>query len=92
MTFWELELHVFRFETHELCPLAEEFNAVLGFPLYCSPIVPTSSKHLSVQYCHLLGIGLDDVYSIVIDEEVDFVLLMAHFLKERSYALEGLHA
>ena len=33
VTFWDTRDHVFRFNSHELCPLIEEFAAILGCSL-----------------------------------------------------------
>ena len=32
-TFWDTRVHVFRFNGQELCPLIEEFAAILGYLL-----------------------------------------------------------
>ena len=30
--FWDLKTHVFRFNNFKICPLPEEFRAILGYP------------------------------------------------------------
>ncbi|KAJ8431553.1 hypothetical protein Cgig2_029582 [Carnegiea gigantea] len=92
MSFWDLELHVFRFGTYKLCPSTKEFSTLLRFFLYYPPIAPSSSKHLSSQKYHrLLALSAKDVTSIMISEEVDFISLIAYLKKDHGYALEGLH-
>ena len=52
--FWDSQKHVFRFNTVELCPLLEEFEAILGSGLDSAhqiviPPVQTSDLY-SIQY------------------------------------------
>ena len=81
MTFLDLDLHVLKFNIRELCPLAKELIAILGFLPYCPTIVPTSSIPLFVQYFHLLSSSLEGASSIAIDKEIDFLSLIVHLRK-----------
>ena len=37
---WDPNHHVFRFGNNEVCPLPEEFSAILGWPLMLEPCMP----------------------------------------------------
>lgn len=39
VSFWDPTLHVFCFGNSKLCPLIEEFGAIVGWPLHGPPVV-----------------------------------------------------
>ena len=64
-TFWDTQDHVFRFNGHELCPLIEEFAAILGCSLDSTTMI--ALPDLDMQISHKLFSFFDmppyDIYS-----------------------------
>lgn len=84
--FWDSELHLFRFGEKELCPLPEEFGAMLGFKFTSTPVIPTSSRNTAPRYTSLLGLEKDDLERILEGERVNFLPLIS--LLKRSDHVE----
>ena len=64
-TFWDTIDHVFRFNGQELCPLIEEFVAILGCPLDSTAMI--ALPNLDMQILHKLitffDMPSDNIYS-----------------------------
>ena len=64
-TFWDPKDHVFRFNSQELCPLIEEFAAILGCSLDSTAMI--ALPDLDIQIPHKLiaffDMPPDDIYS-----------------------------
>ena len=64
-TFWDPKDHVFRFNSQELCPLIEEFTAILGCSLDSTAMI--ALPNLDMQIPHKLiaffDMPPDDIYS-----------------------------
>ena len=67
-TFWDTQDHVFKFNGQELCPLIEEFTAILGCSL--NSIVMIALPYLEMQIPHKLisffDMPLDDIHSSIL--------------------------
>ena len=65
VTFWNIQVHVFRFNEQELCPLFEEFATILGCSL--DSIAMIALPNMDMQIPHKLisffDMPPDDIYS-----------------------------
>ena len=59
----------------------EEFSAILSFPVYCPPTLPTMSSNLSALYHYSMGLDDKSVTTILFWDEVDFVALISYLQK-----------
>ena len=63
--FWNTEDHVFRFKTAELCPIIEEFSAILGYDLGKKFVAVSSDpKHREILF-DALGLSISITSSII---------------------------
>ena len=64
-TFWDTRDHVFRFNGQELCPLIEEFAAILGCSLDSIAMITLPDLDMQVPHKLILffDMSLDDIYS-----------------------------
>ena len=53
---WDPNHHVFRFGNNEVCPLPEEFSAILGWPLMLEPCMPSVEEHFFSSFERYLGL------------------------------------
>ena len=65
VTFWDTKDHVFRFNGQELCPLIEEFTAILGCSLDSTAMIalPDLDMHILHKLISYFDIPLDNIYS-----------------------------
>ena len=84
--FWDVQKHVFRFGTVELCPLPEEFEALLGYNLdpTCQLAIPRLRSPHPHTIQRQLKILLDQpsqiLVSSIIDSEIRLELLVGILL------------
>ena len=84
--FWDVQKHVFRFGTVELCPLPEEFEALLGYNLdpTCQLAIPQLRSPHPHTIQRQLKILLDQPSQIpvssIIDSEIRLELLVGILL------------
>ena len=60
-TFWDTQNHIFRFNGQELCPLVEEFAAILGYSLDSIAMITLPDMNMQIPHklisffdrCHL---------------------------------------
>ena len=64
-TFWDTRDHVFRFNGQKLCPLIEEFTAILGCSLDSTAIIslPDLDIHILHKLITFFDMPPDDIYS-----------------------------
>ena len=64
-TFWDTQDHVFRFHGQELCPLIEEFAAILGYSLDSTAmiILPDLNMQIPHKLVAFFYMSPDDIYS-----------------------------
>ena len=64
-TFWDTKDHVFRFNGQELCPLIEEFAAILGCLLNSTAmiILPDLNMQISHKLISFFDMPPDNIYS-----------------------------
>ena len=64
-TFWDARDHVFRFNGQELCPLIEEFAAILGCLLDSTTTIalPDLNMQISTKLISFFDLPPDDIYS-----------------------------
>ena len=67
-SFWDSKDHVFRFNSQELCPLIEEFAAILGFSLDSTAmiILPDLDMQIPHKLISFFDMPPDDIYSSLI--------------------------
>ena len=56
----------------------KEFNAILGFPLYCPPALSVTSSNLFTLYHQSLGLDDESATNILLRDEVDFVAQISY--------------
>ena len=64
-TFWDTQDHVFRLNGQELCPLIEEFAAILGCSLDSTAMIalPDLDMHIPHKLISYFDMPPDDIYS-----------------------------
>ena len=64
-TFWDCKDHVFRFNSQELCPLIEEFAAILGCSLDSTAMIalPDLDMQIPHKLIVLFDMPPDNIYS-----------------------------
>ena len=85
--FWDLEDHVFRFKIAELCPIIEEFSAILGYD--------PSKKFVAVSYdprhgeslSNALGLPTSITSSMVEGHMVNLCAILSRLINKRTYAV-----
>ena len=71
-TFWDTQDHIFRFNGQELCPLIEEFTAILGCPLDSTAMIalPDLDMQIPHKLISFFDMPSDDIYSSLIPSEL----------------------
>ena len=64
-TFWNPKDHVFRFNSQELCPLIEEFAAILGCSLDSTAMITLPDLDMQIPHKLIVFFDMppDDIYS-----------------------------
>ena len=64
-TFWDTQNHVFRFNGQELCPLIEEFTAILGCSLDSTAMItlPDLDMQIPHKLISFFDMPPDNIYS-----------------------------
>ena len=76
---WDPNHHVFRFGNNEVCPLPEEFSAILGWPLMLEPCMPSVEEHFFLNFERYLGLKPPLLSAVVYGRGVDFSLFVTYF-------------
>ena len=68
VTFWDTRDHVFRFNRQELCPLIEEFTAILGCSLDSTAMIalPDMDMQIPHKLIAFFDMPSDDIYSTLL--------------------------
>ena len=76
---WVPKLHVFRFGSQEICPLFEEFSAILHSDPYADLIVPPVQTGYVQDIACLLHISSSAARLFIHDREINFPRLFATY-------------
>ncbi|KNA23105.1 hypothetical protein SOVF_026910 [Spinacia oleracea] len=76
---WDPNNHVFRFGNNEVCPLPEEFSAILGWPIMPEPCMPSVEEHFFLGFERYLGLKPPLLSAVVYGRGVDLSLLVNYF-------------
>ena len=80
--FWDLEDHVFRFKTAELCPTIEEFSAILGYDLSKkSVVVSCDPRHRELLF-DALGLPTSITSSMIEGHMMSLRAILSRLIKK----------
>ena len=77
--FWDPQQHVFCFGKNEICPMPDEFSAILGFPTATHPAVPRLSTSFVTSYERLLGLTSVEAKDMVDGRAVNMLKIVQKF-------------
>ena len=85
--FWDLEDHVFRFKTAELCPTIEEFSAILGYdPSKKSVVVSCDPSHKEI-LSDALGLPTSITSSMIEGYMVNLRVVLSRLVNKRTHGV-----
>ena len=85
--FWDIEDHMFRFKTVELCPTIEEFFAILGYdPSRKSVAVSCDPRHRE-SLSDALGLPTSITSSIIEGHMVNLRAIVSKLIDKRTYGV-----
>ncbi|KNA15118.1 hypothetical protein SOVF_101190 [Spinacia oleracea] len=76
---WDPNHHIFRFGNNEVCPLLEEFSAILGWPFMMEPCIRSVEEHFFLAFQSYLGLKPPLLSAVVYGRAVDLSLLVTYF-------------
>ena len=77
--FWDPDVHVFRFQGQELCPMVEEFSDYLGHPFNGEVIIPSLHGNMRGLLIEFLGISQNEARHLLFGRNLDIMRLMRMF-------------
>ena len=83
--FWDLEDHVFRLKTIELCPTIEEFSPILGYnPNKKSIEISYDPRHREI-LSDALGLPTSITSNMIEGHMVNLHVILSRLIKKRTY-------
>ena len=85
--FWDTEDHVFRFKTAKLCPIIEEFSAILGYdPSKKSVAVSCDPRHREI-LSGALGLSTLITSSMIEGHMVNLHAIVSRLINKRTHGV-----
>ncbi|XP_056687037.1 uncharacterized protein [Spinacia oleracea] len=81
LSFWDSDHHVFVFRGTEICPLPDEFAAILGYPTNATPATPGTIEEGKTTIGAFLGLDANTLAEIVVGDEVNLEKLVKHHFR-----------
>ncbi|XP_056699035.1 uncharacterized protein [Spinacia oleracea] len=81
LSFWDSDHHVFVFRGNEICPLLDEFAAILGYPTNATPATPGTIEEGKTTIGAFLGLDANILAEIVEGDEVNLANLVKHHFR-----------
>ena len=87
MKFWDLEEHVFRFNTAELCLTFEEFFAILGYDPNKKSVMVSCDPRYKESLSDALGLSTSITDSMIEGHMVNLRAIISWLIDKRTYGV-----
>ena len=87
MKFWDPKDHVFRFKTAKLCPIIEEFSAILGYdPSKKFVAISCDPRHREI-LSNALGLSTSITSSMIEGHMVNLLTILSRLINKRTHGV-----